>query len=116
MKKVIRIIALVCVIIIIFMAVIIGVVQITLNAQKDSEEYKVAYNYLVSSDAFEKLNVDESKIRFNLYSYSRQISSNGKSVIHTAEIGFAVKFRSFNVICHKENGIWQVCDDCTRFE
>ncbi len=93
----------------------IGFIQIILNLQKDSEEYKIAYSYFTESKAFNDLNVDESKIRFNQYSYNREMTDNS-SLTETAELGFTVNFKSFVVVCHKENGIWTVCDECTLFE
>lgn len=93
----------------------IGFIQIILNLQKDSEEYKIAYSYFTGSKAFNDLNVDESKIRFNQYSYNREMTDNS-SLTETAYLGFTVNFKSFVVVCHKENGIWTVCDECTMFE
>ena len=111
-KKVVLVIA----IIIACSAIFAGLIQIVLNAQKDTEEYKVAYSYFVESQAFKKLNVDESKIRFNQYSSQTYTSNDNNSVSQTVKIGFVVNFKSFEVVCHKENDIWQVCNECTLFE
>ncbi len=94
----------------------IGLIQIILDTQKDTEEYKVAYSYFVQSDAYKKLNVDETKIRFNQYSSHTYTSTDGKSVSQTVEIGFMVNFKSYEVVCHKENNSWQVCSECTLFK
>lgn len=94
----------------------IGLIQIALNAEKNTEEYRVAYSYLVESDAFQDLNVDESKIRLTQYSSYTYTSESNDAVSQTAELGFVVSFKSFQVVCHKENGIWKVCEKCTRFE
>ena len=111
-KKVVLVIA----IIVACLAIFVGLIQFVLNAQKDTEEYKVAYSYFVESHAFKELNVDESKIRFNQYSSYTYISNDNSSVSQTVKIGFIVKFKSFEVVCHKENDIWQVCNECTLFE
>lgn len=111
-KKVVLVIA----IIIACLTILMGLIQIVLNAQKDTEEYKVAYSYFVESHAFKELNVDESKIRFNQYSAHTYTSSDNSSASQTVKIGFLVNFKAFEVVCHKENGVWQVCDECTRFE
>ena len=109
-KKVLKVLAIIIACLIAF----IGFIQIILNIQKNSEEYRIAYNYLIESHAFKELKVDESKIRFNRYSSYRTSSNN--SVIETAELGFTVDFKSFVVVCHKENSIWSICDECTVFE
>ncbi|MBR4949330.1 MAG: RDD family protein [Clostridia bacterium] len=113
-KNKIKIIVLIVAIFICFLIALEGLIQIALNAQKDSEEYKIAYSYFTESDTFKKLNVDESKINFN--QYSKHTNSKDTTVIQTAKIEFVVNFRAFEVVCHKENDIWQVCDDCTQFE
>ncbi len=94
----------------------VGLIQVILNQQKDTEEYKIAYDYFTESKAFEELNVDESKIHFNQYSSHTYTAKNNNSVSQTVEIGFVVNFKSFEVVCHKENDIWQVCNECTLFE
>lgn len=112
LKKVILIFAIVISCLIAF----IGLTQILLNAQKNTEEYKIAYSYFIESNAFEELNVDESKIRFNKYNLNTYTSPEDASGTQTAKLGFVVKHQSFEVVCHKENGIWQVCNECTLFE
>ena len=45
--------------------------QTILNSRKDTPEYKAAYDYLVSSQSFKEMDVDESKIRLNQYSVNK---------------------------------------------
>lgn len=90
-----------------------GLIQILLNAQKDTEEYQLAYDYLISSEAFETLNIEEHKIRMNQYSSTTK--SAGDSFSRTVEIGFLINFQSFQVVLHNENGTWLVCEECTPF-
>jgi len=115
-QKTVKKAVLVIAIIIACLAIFVGLIQIVLNAQKDSEEYKVAYSYFVESHAFKELNVDKSKIRFNQYSSYTYTSNDNSPVSQSVKIGFIVNFKSFEVVCHKENDMWQVCDECTRFE
>ncbi len=93
-----------------------GLIQFVLNQQKDTEEYKIAYDYFTESRTFEELNVDESKIRFNKYNLNTFTSHQGNTISQTVEIGFVVKSRAFVVVCHKENDVWVVCDECTAFK
>lgn len=81
-----------------------------LDKQKDSPEYKVAYEYLVSSEAFNELSPEPDQIRFNSFRIS---TVNGES---TATVGFTVNGRSFEVVCHKEDGRWIPCRECTKFQ
>lgn len=111
-KKVVLIIT----IIIACLAIFVGMIQVILNTQKDTAEYKVAYSYFLQSQAFKELNADKSKIRFNKYSSSTYTSKNSDSFTQTVKIGFVVNFQSFEVVCHKENDMWQVCDECTLFK
>lgn len=94
--------------VILAMAVFVSIVQVALSASRKTEEYMVAYSYFTESLAFRKLGVDESKIRHNSYTLTK-----ADGVAQTAEIGFSVKGRSYTVICHKYNGTWVVCEECT---
>ena len=115
-KKPIKTIILIFAIILAVIIGFVGIVQIILNSTKKSEEYKTAYNYFTESNAFKKLNADESKIRFNEYSRYSQLGEDGGKFNETAEIGFFVKRKFFTVICHNEDGVWKVCDECTEFD
>ena len=99
-----------------FLLVLIGVIFAMLESRKDSEEYKLAYDYLVNSETFAELNLDESKIWMNSYSSHSTLAPDSESPMTTVEMGFVAKLRSFTVICHRENGVWSVCEDCTRFK
>ena len=96
--------------------VFIGFILIALNAAKDTEEYKLAYDYLISSNAYKEMDADESDIHMNSYSSQSHSSANSDYVSKTARISFIVNFKSFEVVCHYEDGIWQVCDECTGFD
>lgn len=118
-KKLILIIVLVIAIpillIIGFVAVIFGVVFGTLNAVKDTEEYETAYSYVVNSDTFEKLDVDEEDITLTGYKSSAKYSIGGDEHSNATEFTFDVDGVTFEVICHEGNQEWYVCEDCTYF-
>jgi hypothetical protein len=103
-------------IIVLCIALLLGIIFTALNVSRNSQEYKLAYNYLIESDAFESLNVDESKIFHNQYSASSQSNFGSDEVLRTAQIGFVVKGHSFKVICHAYNDDWFVCEECTKFK
>ncbi len=115
-KQRIRNIILIVAVFVCFALVLAGIIKSVLNAKKDTPEYKAAYSYFVASNTFKELNIAESEIQFNTYSLQTQSSKNNNSVKKTVRIGFSVNFKSFEVICHEEDGQWKVCDECTEFE
>ena len=96
--------------------VFIGFLLFALNAAKDTEEYKLAYDYLISSNAYKEMDADESDIHISSYSSQSHSSANSDHVSKTASIGFVVRYKSFEVVCHYEDGVWLVCDECTAFD
>ena len=110
-KKAIIIVAIVLCCMIAF----VGLVQVLLNSQKGTEQYKIAYNYLVSSETFKSLNVDESKIRMNSWSSHTYFTEDEEGSTASVEIGFKVEHKYFTVVCHQKDGVWQICNDCTSF-
>lgn len=93
----------------------VGLVQAILNSQKGTVQYEIAYDYFVSSEAFKQLNVDESKIRMNSWSSHTYFTEDQEGATSTVEIGFMVGNKSFTVVCHQIDGVWQICDNCTLF-
>ena len=75
-----------------------------------SEPYQVAYNYLVESESFKKLNVDEDRVKWSSISLKGIIDKSD-----TNEIAFSVEGKEYEVISHRENGAWNVCEECTKF-
>jgi len=104
------VITVVCVIVLLVFAL-----QIALSVSRNTEEYRVAYNYFVESQTFDELNADEQSIQHNRYSRNTRTNADGDTVTQTAEIGFTVKGKPFVVICHKQDGVWIVCEECTTF-
>lgn len=108
-----HIIMIICAVLV-FTVAIMGFVQFLLHSQKDTEEYALCYDYLVSSTAFQRLNVEEAEIRMNQYSVSTHYAPDD-SVSKTVKIGFLVDFRPFTIVCHWEQDVWYVCEECTHF-
>ena len=100
---------------VLFFGFVLLVTNIMLDNEKDSEEYQMAYTYLVESERFEELGLDEEDIKLVSCS-TYHTKQNGKEY-HEAEFGFKVGFlRKFCVICHDEGDGWFVCTDCTEFQ
>ena len=100
---------------VLFFGFVLLVTNIMLDNEKDSEEYQMAYTYLVESERFEELGLDEEDIK--LVSCSTYHTKQNGEEYHEAEFGFKVGFlRKFYVICHDEGDGWFVCTDCTEFQ
>lgn len=93
----------------------IGLIQLTLNAQKNTPEYQVAYQYLLTSEAFARTGAQEADIRLNRYSASTRYAEDG-TMTKTVQIGFIVHYRTYTVVCHQKDGQWIVCEECTVFD
>lgn len=100
----------------IYAAAIFGGILLSLNSQKNTEEYQLAYRHLVSSSDFESLDIDESFIFMNQHYSGPNRSRDCDSGSWTQEFGFLVGFHSFYVVCHQENDVWQICSKCTSFD
>lgn len=99
-------------ILIIFFAVIF----LSLSISKNTKEYKVAYDYFITSETFEQLGAEESEIWYNGYSVTTHTNDNIHNATHTAVITLTVKGKSYGVVCHKQNDVWAVCEECTGFK
>lgn len=111
-KRLLRVIAV--------MAVLAGafclIFSIAMAAVKKTEDYQMAYRYLISSQAFARSGADEDDIELGSFDGKTVTASDG-TVTGTAVYTFRIGINWYEVICHPdEYGAWQVCDDCTNFE
>ncbi|MBR5187385.1 MAG: helix-turn-helix domain-containing protein [Clostridia bacterium] len=98
-----------------FVVFVIFITNIMLENQKDSEEYQMAYTYLIESERFSELGLSEEDVKL-VSSSTYHTKQNGKEY-HETEFGFKVGvFREFYVICHDEGDGWFVCTECTEFQ
>ena len=101
---------------VLFVCVFVFLLLISLNAAKDTEEYKIAYEYVIESQEFEKLGSNEDKLKFMQYS-KQTVYGNDGQYKSTVCIGFYYGlFERFEVICHDNGDGWSVCTDCTEFD
>ena len=113
-KRILIVIGIVFVCVLLIFGIISQVVRSSLSAVKDTEQYRIAYAYLVGSQSYEALGVSEQSIRLSSYSM-RSGKQDGVSYVTTRFI-FDVGSSAFCVICHMEDDVWTVCSDCTDFE
>ncbi|MBR2342639.1 MAG: helix-turn-helix domain-containing protein [Clostridia bacterium] len=101
---------------VLFFGLIVCVIFIGLNVAKSSDEYKLAYEYVIESREFESLGSDESRLAFLSYSKSTSRGKGGEYK-STVVIGFNYGlFKRLEVICHDDGHGWYVCTDCTKFD
>lgn len=99
-----------------FIGLIFGIVFGTLNRVKETEEYDLAYSYLVNSETFEELDAEESDVKLRGYSFVTDYHG-GDSHRNRSEFRFRVDGRTFIVVCHKDAGDEDfVCVECTNFD
>ncbi len=114
-KRVAIIISAIIMAIALFVLFIFCITSIALNVQKNTEEYKLAYNYLLESNVYEESAIDEDNIIFNSYNARINFDKNGNEE-KTVELGFILDNTNVYVICHYKDNEWTVCPDCTDFD
>ena len=101
--------------IVLFVCFVIVVANTALENQKSSEEYQMAYAYLIESEYFEKLGIEEEDIK--LTSCSTYYTKQNGGEFRDADFGFRIGFlKQIHVICHDEGDGWFVCTECTQFQ
>ena len=95
--------------------IIAGIIVVALNGVKASEEYRVAYTYLIQSEAFDDMGATPEDVRFSSFSTTSYLTETEEGYKTTAELTFYVKGEKAIVICHKFDDKWSVCEECTAF-
>lgn len=85
------------------------------NRRKETEEYKLAYSYLINCETFKTMNVAETEIRFTTYSRSGVQHNNSETTERKYCFGFKVDDKTFEIVCHQNKDEWYVCEECTYF-
>ena len=89
---------------------------IGLNEAKSSDEYKIAYEYVVESQEFERLGANEDRLAFLQYR-KKTVYGKDEGYKSIVLIGFNYgPFKRLEVICHDDGHGWYVCSDCTEFD
>ena len=115
-KTIIAVVSVFVALVLCFLVVVCLAIKAEVDTIKQSEEHAVAYEYLVSSQTFKESGLDPKNVKMSSYSYSSETDEN-RNKSETAEFGFRVKFGvQVPVTCHRENGTWIVCKECTPFE
>ncbi len=114
-KRVAIIISAIIMAIALFVLFTFCITSIALNAQKNTEEYKLAYNYLLASNVYEESDISEDDILFNSYSARTNFDKNGNEE-KTVVLGFILDDTEVYVTCHFKDNKWTVCPECTDSE
>lgn len=101
---------------ILFFGLFISIILASLNAKKSSSEYKLAYEYVVNSQEFERLGSNEERLVFLSYN-KKTVYGNDGEYKSSVLIGFNYGFsKRIEVICHDDGDGWYVCTECTEFD
>ena len=94
-----------------FVVILVASIFMALGAQKETEEYRIAYEYLVESETYGGLALEESDVRLN--SYHGSIDNGERTVTYGFFIGSY--YPTIEITLHFEDGAWVVCEECTPF-
>ncbi len=97
-------------IVVAFIMLVVVVIHVALNSVKKSQEYTIAYDYLVSSMYFDYYDLEEDDVTLTSYS----ASTNGSTGIREAKLTFKVDDKLVVVYCIYENGAWSVSESASR--
>ncbi len=100
-------------ILIAFALVMFIIVNTALNAAKRTEEYHIAYNYLVSSENFIESDLEPEDVRLTGYSTSQNLTVDGAT--RTTTFTFNVGGRSYEVNLVYKDGTWLIDTYATTF-
>ena len=98
-----------------FIGILLTMISAQMNETKNTEEYKLAYHYLINSEAFEKADIPTDKVKFSSYSWRASASKDGTTradATVTFQLGF---WQKISVTLHDDGDGWYVCEDCTEF-
>ena len=94
--------------IILFVGFLLCLINAILDDKKDSEEYKLAYSYVIESEKFKELGIDASDLKFNSYSLNTYTGKEEQPQ-RDVEIGFRASFwHEITVILHDDGNGWYV--------
>lgn len=87
----------------------VGITFLMIKAQTGTEEYRIAREYLVEDML--GLSPEEAE-DITLVGFNRYVSL-GET---TAAFTFTDGRHDYEIVCHKENGVWVVCEECSDFD
>ncbi len=89
-----------------FLLVLFVIINIGLNAAKQTEEYDIAYNYLVNSEEFIESGSEPEDIRLTRYSTVQNLAADGAT--RTTSFTFKAGGRSYVVNLIYKDGKWEI--------
>ena len=87
----------------------VGITFLMIKAQTGTEEYRIAREYLVEDML--GLSPEEAE-EITLVGFNRYVSL-GET---TAAFTFTDGRHDYEIVCHKESGVWVVCEECSDFD
>ena len=97
-------------VIVAFVILLTTIITISFKYVKQSEEYALAYDYLVTSEFFEYYDLDEEDVSLS----GDSAATDGRTNIRTAAITFTIDGKQITVYCVRKNGVWYVDESASR--
>ena len=114
-KQAILWISIIVAVLVLFVGFVLSIINASLNAMKNTEEYKIAYAYVIESDRVRELGIEEEQLKFTSFSKGTRLVGEGTQ--RFAEFSFRVsRGHDLTVILHDEGNGWYVCEECTKFD
>lgn len=109
-KTVVAVIVSVIAIIAAFAIIMATVISTVFRRVKKSEEYKLAYDYLITSMYFEYYDLEEEDVSLTSYS----AATDGRTNTRNAAFTFNIDGKQVTVYCIREDGNWYVSEDASK--
>ncbi len=106
-KRIVLTVCVIALVIALFVTFVFGLVTTLLNQQKNTEEYHLAYHYLLENLPPDQLNVSEDDIKLTSYNSHIYYNEYGHKV-KSIEFGFSVNGKNIPITCYFENNEWHV--------
>ena len=79
--------------------------------------YELSYDYVINSDTFAAREYDADDVSVAAYTYSEDAGHEDESVQKRSTFEYRIRlFNALTVTCHKKDGEWYVCPECTEFQ
>ena len=114
-KKIALLLGVIALCFVMFIGFIFLAANAALKEVRKTEEYQIAYTYLIESQTLEDMGVEKEQVKHVSYRLETHVLRHGEQH-KNAEFGFDIgSKKKIYVVCHEENGEWRVCTECTTF-
>ncbi len=87
----------------------------TINKQRKTPEYKAAREYLITSEAFQKMQVSQDRIQLRQFNEVKSRCKADQETKHTLKYGFFLGEETIDIVGHQTQEGFRICPDCSEF-